>query len=85
MKVKVKCFTISFSDRVQDCRNKTLSEICLFVLVRHVNSISWDNVSQHIAADILRAAHKAGTIADTTVLRLIRSPLHTNFITGSNF
>ena len=56
----------------------------MFVIIRHVNSISWDNVCQHIAADILHAAHTAGTIADETVTRLVGSPVHTNFITGSN-
>ena len=73
---------MTVSDRVQDCRNKSLSDICLFVLVRHVNSIAWDNVPENLAAKILKAAHTAGTIADETVERLIHSPVHTNFITG---
>ena len=56
----------------------------MFVIVRHVNSIALDSVCQHIAADILHAAHTAGTIADETVTRLVGSSVHTNFITGSN-
>ncbi|KAL5261689.1 hypothetical protein ACHWQZ_G007402 [Mnemiopsis leidyi] len=70
---------------VQDCRDKTLYEICLFVLVRHVNCIAWDNVCQHIAADVLHAAHSAGTIADKTVTQLIASSVHSNFITALDF
>ena len=70
------------SDGVRDCRNKTLYEMCLLTCLRHVNSISWDCLPQHIAADVLAAAHSAGTIADQTVVRLIGSRVHTNFVTS---
>lgn len=71
-------------NRRKDCRNKSLYEMCLVVCVFHVNSIKWDNVRQHIAADILSNAHRAGTIADSTVVKLSTSCVQSNFVTGLN-
>eukprot|EP00116_Pleurobrachia_bachei_P002780 sb/3463042/ len=63
-----------------DCRGLSLQEICTRACLRHVNSVNWCHVPLPITQHVLSTAHEAGTIADTTVKRLIRGS-HTSFVT----
>ena len=68
-----------------DCRGKTLYDLCKLALVGQVNSINWTSVPEYLAAEVLSAAHKAGTISDKTAQRIASEGTLPNFLSGENW